>query len=159
MRPLEGIDEERRLDEALAALRREESQVETPARVEAALIAAWLVEAAFRRPDMTDVPIWRRTSQYGALAAGLVLTIALGHLGGELRNAAVTVADAEGQRLLLVGEPILAGEVVRVVRMQVPAATLARLGMRSTAGETADAVAVDVVIGEDGVARAIRFQQ
>ena len=38
-----------------------------------------------------------------------------------------------------------------------PAATLSGLGVRTTASDPADAVDVDVVIGEDGVARAIRF--
>jgi hypothetical protein len=58
---------------------------------------------------------------------------------------------------LLVGEPILAGEPVRVVRMRVPTSTLSALGVRSLAGEFAEAVDVDVIVGEDGVARAIRL--
>jgi hypothetical protein len=58
---------------------------------------------------------------------------------------------------MLVGAPILAGEPVRVVRMRVPASTLTTLGVRSLAGEFADAVDVDVIVGEDGVARAIRL--
>jgi hypothetical protein len=35
-------------------------------------------------------------------------------------------------------------------------AMLASLGIRSTAGDLAESVAVDVIVGEDGVARAIR---
>jgi len=54
----------------------------------------------------------------------------------------------------LVGEPILDGEQVRLVRMRMPAATLHALGVRSTAPATGD-VDVDVVVGEDGVARGL----
>jgi hypothetical protein len=57
--------------------------------------------------------------------------------------------------LLIVGEPISEGEQVRVVRMRVPAATLTGLGVRPTAADVAH-VDVDVIVGEDGIARAIR---
>jgi hypothetical protein len=90
------------------------------------------------------------------MAAGVVLTVTLGRLGQELRDAEVTLVEPPPTRLLLVGEPILDGEAVRVVRMRLPAATLSNLGMRSTAGHPADAVDVDVIVGEDGVARGIR---
>jgi hypothetical protein len=58
--------------------------------------------------------------------------------------------------LLLIGEPILQGEPVRMVRMRVPAATLTGLGVRPVTGTPGEHVDVDVIVGEDGVARAIR---
>jgi hypothetical protein len=87
----------------------------------------------------------------------VVLTVTLGRLGQELRDGALTGGAPEAATLLLVGEPILEGELVRVVRMRMPAATLANLGMRSTLNGPAASVDVDVIVGEDGVARAIRF--
>jgi hypothetical protein len=94
-----------------------------------------------------------------AAAAAAVIVFSLTVLGGRLRvglGPAVPRGASAGA-LVLVGEPILAGEPVRVVRMRVPASTLAGLGVRSLAGEFADAVDVDVIVGEDGVARAIRL--
>ena len=43
-----------------------------------------------------------------------------------------------------------------MVRMRVPAATLTGLGVRSVTGTPGEHVDVDVIVGEDGVARAIR---
>lgn len=159
MRPVDNRDDERRLDDTLAALRRAESQVETPAHVEGAVMAAWeppsSVGAATRSPSVGAA--FRRPWKYAAVAAGVLLTVTLGRLGVELRDAGVVPAGADAPQLLLVGQPILEGEAVRIVRMRMPAATLSGLGVRTTASDPADAVDVDVVIGEDGVARAIRF--
>ena len=82
--------------------------------------------------------------------------MALTRLGGELQSAIVP-PQALAAMVHLVGEPIADGEAVRVVRMRMAPAVLASLGIRSTAGELADAVDVDVIVGEDGVARAIRL--
>jgi hypothetical protein len=57
--------------------------------------------------------------------------------------------------LVLVGEPLIAGENVRIVRMRVAAARLAAIGVRFAATPDED-VAVEVMVGEDGVARAVR---
>jgi hypothetical protein len=43
-----------------------------------------------------------------------------------------------------------------MVRMRVPASTLAGLGVRTISTEPGAQVDVDVIVGEDGVARAIR---
>ena len=43
-----------------------------------------------------------------------------------------------------------------MVRMRVPAATLTELGVRQVTGTPGEHVDVDVIVGEDGVARAIR---
>ena len=92
-----------------------------------------------------------------------MLTIAagLGQLGHQLQRSARTTPTNsqppdDSRTLLLVGEPILLGEPVRVVRMRVPAATLSELGVRPAEGDVAAQVDVDVIVGEDGIARAIR---
>jgi serine/threonine protein kinase HipA of HipAB toxin-antitoxin module len=99
--------------------------------------------------------MWRESA---AVAAAIIIALGLGQLGRQLQRttrAAVTRA-AESRTLLLVGEPILQGEPVRVVRMRVPASTLTGLGVRSATGDAAAHVDVDVIVGEDGIARAIR---
>jgi hypothetical protein len=93
-----------------------------------------------------------------AVAAAVTLSVGLAQLGRALQLAVRTPTTAapatNNDSLLLVGEPILQGEPVRVVRMRIPASTLVGLGVR--AGTDVAQVDVDVIVGEDGVARAIR---
>jgi hypothetical protein len=69
------------------------------------------------------------------------------------------VADPARASLMLVGGPIASNEIVRVVRMRVTRSALAELGItatRSTTTVPTDMVDVDVLVGEDGVARGLR---
>lgn len=145
--------EDHDLADALAALRRAEARMETPSHVEAALLAAWdkaHAEGTTSRPRS----FWRDAA---AIAAAATLAIGLTQLGQQLQRANQRAPEQSGSRtLLLVGEPILQGEPVRMVRMRVPAATLTGLGVRPVAGTAGEHVDVDVIVGEDGVARAIR---
>jgi hypothetical protein len=157
MTPVERNDE-RWLEDTMGALRREDAAIVTPARVEARVMAGW--DAAFgpqSSPTLAGSRLSRTLRYTSALAAGLVLVAGLGRLGQGLRDGALTRHATERATLLFVGEPILDGEAVRIVRMRIPAATLANLGMRSTATDPAAAVDVDVLVGEDGVARAVRY--
>jgi hypothetical protein len=155
----------------LRALRDAEADTGTPARVRAAVMAAWDNAHSSRHGSpglVTADPVpssvfWRRGRPAGArvlrpvaaLAAGVMLTAALAQLGTRLQSAlpALPVQDAA---LHLIGEPILDGEPLRVVRLRLPIAALAALGVRSIGGDSLDAVDVDVIVGEDGVARAIQ---
>lgn len=141
-----------RLADALDELRRDEARVETPPHVEAAVLAAWdqaHTQAANRRGAWHNV---------AAVAAAATLAIGLAQLGRQLERLTKTAVQqpSNSRTLLLVGEPILQGEPVRMVRMRVPASTLTGLGVRPVAGMAGEHVDVDVIVGEDGVARAIR---
>ena len=139
---------------ALDDLREDTARMETPAHVETAVLAAWDSSHAARiGPHARHF-----LRQAGAVAAAALIAVGLGHLGRHLHRAAqASSAAADGGRtLLVVGEPILRGEPVRVVRMRVPASTLTGLGVRPATGNAAAHVDVDVLVGEDGVARAIR---
>jgi hypothetical protein len=143
------------LAEALDALRQAEAQVDTPPRVEAALLAAWDAAHAQRAASRSRT-LWRDAA---AVAAAVTIAVGLWQLGQQLEQATrrATERAEDGRTLLLVGEPILQGEPVRVVRMRVPAATLTGLGVRFTGMDAAAQVDVDVIVGEDGVARAVRL--
>ena len=147
---------ESKVTAALDALRQAESHVEAPPHLEMAVLAAW-DRAHARRADAKPRTLWRRMA---AVAALLTIAAGLGQLGYRLQRSAPTQTYSQlpdGRRtLLLVGEPILQGEPVRVVRMRVPAATLSELGVRPAEGDVTAHVDVDVIVGEDGIARAIR---
>ncbi len=136
----------------LDALRDAESGDAAPAHVEAAVMRAWDASRAQTPPARLSV-----LSQFASVAAGAVIAAGLTVLGGHLRSTTAvraSLAADTSPTVILVGEPILDGEHVRLVRMRLPAATLHALGVRSTASATGD-IDVDVVIGEDGVARGL----
>jgi hypothetical protein len=142
------------LADALQELRRAESRMETPPRVAAAVLAGWDNEHA-RRTTSRPRSLWRDAA---AVAAAITIAIGLAQLGQQLQRATQRAPERseDSRTLLLVGEPILQGEPVRMVRMRVPAATLTGLGVRPVTGTPGEHVDVDVIVGEDGVARAIR---
>ena len=140
------------LSALLDALRHSQSDDSAPRHVEAALMQVW---DASHTPAVTSVRV-TAASWVASLAAAAVLAISLTVVGGRLRSAAVVAPAlaAEAPTVILVGEPVLDGEQVRRVRMRIPASALHALGVTSTAA-LADDVDVDVIVGEDGVARAL----
>lgn len=146
--------EDRGLADLLDALRRAEACMETPPHVEAAVLVAWDNEHAHRTTSRPR-SLWRDAA---AVAAAITIAIGLAQLGQQLQRATQRTPERsrDSGTLLLVGEPILQGEPVRMVRMRVPAATLTGLGVRPVTGTQSGHVDVDVIVGEDGVARAIR---
>ena len=142
------------LADALAALRRAEARIEAPPHVEAAVLAAWDSAHALGTARRSR-SLWRDAT---AVAAAVTIAVGLAQLGQQLRRATQPAPGQPGnsRTLLLVGEPILQGEPVRMVRMRVPASTLTELGVRPVTGTAGEHIDVDVIVGEDGVARAIR---
>lgn len=146
--------EDHGLADALEELRRAAARMETPPHIEAAVLAAWDMA---HPPGMTSRPrnFWRDAA---AVAAAVAIAAGLAQLGQQLQRATQSApGQSDSSRtLLLVGEPILQGEPVRMVRMRVPASTLTGLGVRPVTGTRGEHIDVDVIVGEDGVARAIR---
>ena len=141
----------------IGALRDAESGDAAPAHVEAAVLRAWDASHARHTPSARLSPF----SRVASVAAGAVLAAGLTLLGGHLRSATTvgpSLAADTPPAVILIGEPILDGEHVRLVRMRMPAATLHALGVRTTALATSD-IDVDVVVGEDGVARGLSLNR
>ena len=140
------------LDRALDALRQAEAAALSPSRVGVAVMAAW--DAAHLSPRAPK----RAWYRLGALAAAATVALALGSLSRALdRSIGPRSHQESGRTVVLVGGPILQDEPVRLVRMRLPTATLAALGIRSAAAEPREHLDVDVIIGEDGIARAIQL--
>jgi len=134
------------------ALRHAESDDSAPPHVESAVMQAW---DASHAPAVSSVRV-TAASWVASLAAAAVLAIGLTVVGGRLRSAAVVTPSlvAEAPTVILVGEPVRDGEQIRLVRMRMPASALHTLGVTSTAALQGD-VDIDVIVGEDGVARAL----
>jgi hypothetical protein len=146
-------DDDHRLASAFEDLRREVATMETPQHVQTAVLAAW--DNAHRHTTAIPRGRWR---ELAAVAAAVTIATCLTQLARQLDRLAQPASKelVDSRTLLLVGEPILQGEPVRMVRMRVPVSTLAGLGVRPITGTPAEHIDVDVIVGEDGVARAIR---
>jgi hypothetical protein len=168
------LDEEA-LTRALRALAEAEARVDTPARVETAVMARW--DAAHAARGRTATRRLVRTA--GAMAAGVTLVGAVA-IERELASGPLALphrpplevpsmprVDAASEINALqssrkVGPPSessvepsrSADEVVHVVRMRVTRASLRVFGV--SAASPAEMVDIDVVVGEDGVARGVR---
>jgi hypothetical protein len=62
----------------------------------------------------------------------------------------------ESPVVVLVGAPMVPGERMHVVRMRVARETLMSMGLRAIDGGETEAVDVEMLVGEDGVARGLR---
>jgi len=145
--------DDQRLSALLDALRHSQSDDSAPRHVESAVMKAW---DAAHAPAVSNVRV-TAASWVASLAAAAVLAISLTVVGGRLRSAAIVtpaIAAETSPTVILVGEPVRDGEQIRLVRMRMPASALHALGVTST-GALEDDVDIDVIVGEDGVARAL----
>jgi hypothetical protein len=146
----------RTLNDVFRALAAEDAGLGASAMVEARLRAEVLTLARSRR---------RSRMAFGALAAGLTLMLAV-PLGLLLRQPA-TNASQQPLDSTRAEQPFLATPYAgsftgegQIVRVEVPANTLRAFGVTPSVarGQRNEArVLADILIGEDGVARAIRF--
>ena len=155
------------LARTMKALAEIEAAVETPARVEAAVMAHWdssrrsdaKADASRRRGAKADRS---RTSRVvrGTMTAAAGITL-VGALVWQ-RSASDTASVPDGRdytTVAVVGGPFMANEPIRVVRMRVERSVLGELGIPSPSPQgTAhmETVDIEVLVGEDGVARGVR---
>jgi len=157
-----------RLARSLQMLAEIEAGSETPSRVETVVMARWDAMQKRRVPSRTRRVVRVAT----AIAAGITI---FGVLAWQ-QNATVrlkpdtTVGDGvvsgfsrtssdQYTTVAVVGGPLMADEPIRVVRMRVARSVLGELGIPSPAqrgAAPAATVDIDVLVGEDGVARGVR---
>lgn len=155
-------------DEQLKALKEDEGRVATPAHLEGLVMTAFESQLADQLAGQrSGVRGQKRVRGFGwpvaaALAAGVVLGAVLtlwniqrGPQTPTLRGQAVS------DSVVLVVEPPGVQETVRVVRIRVARSALESLGIETVASQgssvPSDSVEVDVLVGEDGVARGVRL--
>ena len=145
-----------------------------PARVEARLLAAFRGQAglaAHSRRWWTPLAAWAATAAVVAAAAVLLFVherrpapqpLTATELAAlDWRDGWQEEGDAEaasGEFIPLPNAARLApNEDVNLVRVEVPRSTMIALGYPVAADRAAELVQADVVLGSDGLARAVRF--
>jgi hypothetical protein len=148
-----------RLARSLQMLAEIEAGSETPSRVETAVMARWDARQKRRVPSRTRRVVRVAT----AMAAGITLFGVLAwqrNTGDDtVRLKPDTTTDSQYTTVAVVGGPLMADEPIRVVRMRVARSVLGELGIPSPAqrgAAPAATVDIDVLVGEDGVARGVR---
>ena len=161
-----------RLTQSLQMLAEIESASKTSPRVETAVMARW---DAHHDPSRRTRSRNRRVVRMATLAAGITIVgaVAWQRSAGDVRLPSTLLRpgkpdttpavrlkpDSTYTTVAVVGGPLMADEPIRVVRMRVARAVLGELGIPSPAQRgraPAETVDIDVLVGEDGVARAVR---
>jgi hypothetical protein len=170
----ELLSRHRALEAGLKAVAAEMRQVEAPARVESGLVAAFrLQNQVVRRTDRSQ---WWVPALSWAAAAAILVVAALAvlhprqpmpaHRGAPnmVESAALTESvdtnalDGEDGFIPLPNTQRLdPNEDVNVVRVEVPRSAMMAVGLAVSADSVSELVEADVMLGQDGVARAIRF--
>ena len=147
-------DADRTLNGALRALAGESSARRAPERVEAALLAE------FRRRRARRQTRWAGL----AVAAALLLAVSLATLRPG-RPPAAPPPQAVGQRVytefipVVYGEPFRPEDGGRIVRVRMPRTALVSFGLPVNQDRLDERIQADVLLGEDNLVRAVRFEQ
>jgi hypothetical protein len=169
------LDQQRCLEAGLRSLAAGCAQVEAPARVEARLLDAYRREAGLAAPRSrrwwSPLAAWAGAAAVVAAAAAILFvqvrrpaplplaatgSTALDWADGWQEEGDVETASGGFIPLPNAARPA-PSEDVNLVRVEVPRSTMIALGYPVAAGQGAELVQADVVLGSDGLARAVRF--
>jgi hypothetical protein len=140
-----------RLDDPLRDLADDDWLV--PARVDAAVMALWDAKWARRSSTVWRWPVWVAACATVALIAAL---FTWNPTPGRFTAADMTPGNPlMDQELVLVPEPDRAGPLM-LMRVRMTRREFSRLGVPMANPDAEGLVDVEVLVGEDGVARSIR---
>jgi hypothetical protein len=162
------MSRQRELAAGLSAMSASYRRVSAPSRVESRLRAAFRANAG--SPTLSLRPAWTLSFVWAA-ACAMLLAAALLVLGGhpvtpkpghntELAKAAASddpQSDYDGFIPLPSAGRLADTEDVNVVRVEVPRSAMIALGLEVSPERSSELVAADVMLGPDGLARAVRF--
>lgn len=143
------------LMQALGALRESIQGPEAALRVEDALLRAYRQRYAAKRRSW-PWRAWRVAAVAAAVLIALLTLIPRPEQPVEPMPVSAREFSTEYMPMSF-SEPLMPEEFVHVVRISVPRSELVRFGLPAEPGAGGARVTADVVLGEDGVARAIRF--
>lgn len=169
------------LTAGLRTVARECSHLEAPARVEARLTAAFRSHAGFAPGPRTLHPshVWAPVAAWATAAAALV-ALAMFLVGEHRPQLAHRSAPASGEWAVAQASPdfgmsgdssdgngdfiplpnavgLTPNEEVNLVRVEVPRSAMIGLGFVVSEERASEPVEAEVVLGPDGLARAVRF--
>jgi len=175
------MSRQQRLEAGLGALRQEWRTVEAPPRVEQGVVAAFRSQQAHSRSRSLRhvwVPLFTWATAAACLVALALLLVrpheppAAHHINrsGGIELAAVQPAasaatadddesSSDGFLPLPDAQRIAPGESVNVVRVEVPRSAMLVVGLPVNPERVSELVEADVMLGSDGLARAVRFVQ
>jgi hypothetical protein len=142
-------------------------KLEAPARVEARLLAAFRTQSGIA-PVRARRPWIPALTWAAAFAAMLAIGMFLMHerepeaarstVSRSLERAALEMpSDFEGFIPLPNSEAVQANEDMDVVHVEVPRSAMLAVGLEVSEDRAGEMVQADVMLGSDGVARAVRF--
>jgi hypothetical protein len=142
-------DADRTLNDALRALAEESSARGAPERVEAAL----LTEIRRRRAR-------RQTRWIGfAAAAAVLVVVSVMTLRPSPPPMAVRQRVSTEFIPVVYGQPFHPDDGGRIVRVRMPRTTLASFGLPVNQDRLDERIQAEVLLGEDNLVRAVRFEQ
>lgn len=170
------LDRERELAAGFRALAAQCQDLEAPRRVEARLVAAFRQSAGIRQRRLAQrwwVPVLAWGSAAAAVACAALMLLWQHPYApvsrvppGAVQVAMVSGAEGEGETAeayaggfipLPNTAEIAPNETVDLVRLEVPRSAMLALGLSVSAEQADETVEADVMLGADGVARAVRF--
>ncbi len=148
-------DRDQRIPGQLAELRDAMRPLRAPDRVEEALLRQ------FRKQRKSPVPhlAWRQLGKLAAAVVTVVLAVLMMRLPPEVPEPARGAPQEIATDFLPIGygTPLAPDEFAQVIRVSVPRSDLAQFGLPVRFDEGPERVTADIVLGEDGIARAVRF--
>jgi hypothetical protein len=168
------VAQERRLAAGLEMLAADSGSIGAPLRVEANLIEAF--RAAYPPAGQRRNAWWRipalswAAAGFAAAALGFALWIvpkrpapapAARHTApAQVELAALTTEETDDGFIPLPNAPqIDPNDEVNVVRMELPRSAMLAVGLEVSPEQVSDRVEAEVMLGSDGLARAVRFME
>jgi hypothetical protein len=153
---------ERMRDSEMADLERlvrivaeDDRRVQVPAHLEAAVMQTWdsITPLAVQRRPFRSI----RTALLatGSIAAAIVTAIAI-YNAPSAPSRPEPVAAPSSAEIILVPDPMFDASAASIVRVRMPRAALATLGIPMAEPHEGGLVDLEIVVGEDGFARTIR---
>jgi len=139
----------------LVSLRDSMRAVQPPASIEQALLREFRSRQEARRPSRG----WRFGWAAVLAMATLVVAVLVLRPGPQPPEAVESAEQTLATDYIPIGygQPLYPEEFVQVVRISVPRSEMVQFGLPLAPDAGPDRVMADVVVGEDGIARAIRF--
>ena len=141
----------------LESLRDAMRTVQPPASIEQALLREFRSRQAARRPSSGRRFVWAVALAMATLVVAVLVLRPAPQPPEAVASAAPALAT--GYIPIGYGQPLYPEEFVQVVRISVPRSEVVQFGLPLAPDAGEDRVMADVVLGEDGIARAIRFVQ